>query len=123
MVKTYILSKDYLLFGGGMSILKIFFGDGDNQEYNKKAFLELASEFEVQSVSFKPNTAPNLVDAAKRLRDMLVMSRLMLRKEEKIRLVKMMNKAKVHALMRDSEEGYHLFRSLDSISSDVTQLL
>lgn len=105
-----------------MSILKMFFGEEGNDEHKKMLFLELASEFEAQSVSFG-NPTGSIIDTAKRIRDMLVMSKLVLKKEEKIKLVKLMNRAKVRALMHDNEDAHAIFRSLDSISSDVTKLL
>lgn len=105
-----------------MNILKIFFGEERNKEHKKRMFLELASEFEAQSISFgQPSST--IVDTAKRIRDMLLVSKLALKKEEKIKLIKLMNKAKVRALMHEGEDRYTTFRSLDSISSDVTRLL
>lgn len=107
-----------------MNILKVFFGEESGDEYKRRVFSELTSEFEAQSISFgQPTTG--IVDTAKRVRDMLLAGKLALKKDEKIKLVKLMNKAKVRALMSENGDGYgyEVFRSLDSISSDVTRLL
>jgi hypothetical protein len=65
----------------------------------------------------------NVVDKASRLRNQLRRHNCNLSHEDKVRVVKALNKAKVKALMGGTNESYSIFRSLDSISSDVVTLL
>jgi hypothetical protein len=65
----------------------------------------------------------NLVDTASRLRNQLRRNHCNLSHEDKVRIVKALNKAKVRALMGGTEDSFSKFRSLDSISSDVVSLL
>lgn len=65
----------------------------------------------------------NVVNHASSLRYMLRTSNSPLTNEEKVRIVKALNRAKVRALMGGTSESYTAFRALDSISSDVVQLL
>ena len=106
-----------------MNILKVFFGGAEenDDESRRRLFCELTSELEAQATCGYPNS--NVVDTAKRMREILVRSKILLSKNEKIRLVKLMNQAKVRALLRDDEHGHNIFQSLDSISADVTRLL
>ena len=63
------------------------------------------------------------IDTAARLRNLLRQRGCSLSSEEKVRVVRALNKAKVRALMGGTSESYSLFSSLDSISSDVVSLL
>jgi hypothetical protein len=63
------------------------------------------------------------VDTASRLRNQLRRNNCHLSNEDKVRIVKALNKAKVRALMGGTDESFSKFRSLDSISSDVVSLL
>jgi len=65
----------------------------------------------------------DVVDTAGRLRMLLRQRSCSLSNEEKVRVVRALNKAKVRALMGGTSESYSLFSSLDSISSDVVSLL
>jgi len=65
----------------------------------------------------------NLVDSASRLRNQLRRHQCELSHDEKVRIVKALNKAKVRALMGGTDDSFSRFRSLDSISSDVVALL
>jgi hypothetical protein len=104
-----------------MDLIAALFGKEKNKESQRKLFFELAAELEAQSNYPRQPTA--IVETAKRLRDLLLTSNLELKRDEKIKLIKVMNRAKVRALMYDRENGYEVFSSLDSISSDVTKLL
>ena len=64
-----------------------------------------------------------LVDTASKLRNQLRRNHCNLSHDEKVRIVKALNKAKVRALMGGTDESFSKFRSLDSISSDVVSLL
>ena len=63
------------------------------------------------------------VDSAARLRNHLRSSKCSLTEEEKKRVVKSLNRAKVGALMDGTSEGFSAFSCLDSISNDVAAIL
>jgi len=63
------------------------------------------------------------VDKAARLRNNLRRNACELSHDDKIRIVKALNKAKVKALMKGTQESFSEFASLNSISSDVVLLL
>ncbi len=63
------------------------------------------------------------VESAARLRNHLRSSGCTLTKEEKKRISKSLNKAKVGALMDGTNESFSAFSCLDSISNDVAALL
>ena len=65
----------------------------------------------------------NVLDNASVLRNHLRSKQAHLSREDKVRVVCALNKAKVHALMRGTNESYTMFRNLDSVSSDVVSLL
>ena len=65
----------------------------------------------------------NIVDKAANLRNCLRRSNENLSRDEKVRIVTALNKAKVRALMAGTNESYSVFSSLNSISSDVVSLL
>jgi hypothetical protein len=69
------------------------------------------------------STGNDVVDTAARLRNLLRQRSCSLTNEDKVRVVRALNKAKVRALMGGTSESYSLFSSLDSISSDVVSLL
>ena len=64
-----------------------------------------------------------VVDRADRLRNLLRGRSCNLSNDDKVRVIKALNKAKVRALMVGTSESYSLFNSLDSISTDVVSLL
>jgi hypothetical protein len=77
----------------------------------------------LETAVFSDSACSSIVNDAARLRNLLRQQSLPLTRSEKVRIVKALNKAKVKALMHGSCECYGAFRSLDSISSDVVQLL
>jgi len=103
------------MFGMLKSLLGM--GEGNATEMEK----DLVRALEATVVS--EDSCSNAVDSAARLRNLLRRESISLSHEEKVRIVKALNKAKVRALMHGSCECYGAFRSLDSISSDVVQLL
>jgi hypothetical protein len=64
-----------------------------------------------------------VVDRAATLRNHLRRCNADLSNEEKVRIVRALNKAKVRALMGGTSESFSTFKVLDSISSDVVTLL
>jgi hypothetical protein len=64
-----------------------------------------------------------VVDRAATLRNHLRSCNAKLSVDEKVRVVRALNKAKVKALMGGTSESYSKFKVLDSISSDVVTLL
>jgi len=99
-------------------IFKNLFGVG---EENATARSDLLNSIEKTAVD--DNSCCSVVDHAARLRNILRKERAFLSHEERVRIVKALNKAKVRALMHGTSECYGAFRSLDSISNDVVQLL
>lgn len=98
-----------------LSVLKGFFGNEGQRD-----LVELSDRLEEQA-----NEPPhggefgNVVDTARDLRDALVCATEEIKRSEKIRLLKLLNKAKVRALLRGDTEGYRIFSALDSIGSDL----
>lgn len=105
-----------------MDLIKTFFGGEETEVDHRRVFCELTSELEMHATCGGHPTT-HVVDTAKRMRDVLADRKLALSSDEKIKLVKLMNKAKVKALLMHDNSGYEIFQSLDSISSDVTRLL
>ena len=64
-----------------------------------------------------------VVDRAATLRNHLRRCKAELSNDEKVRIVRALNKAKVRALMGGTTESFSKFKVLDSISSDVVTLL
>ncbi len=105
-----------------MGILKMFFG-GESEGIREKTIAELTADFDGYGLSSQEST-DGVVSLAKQIRELIAEKKVLLSRREKIQLIKAMNKAKVRALMNtNSEEGYEIFKSLDSISTDVSRLL
>lgn len=98
-------------------ILRNLFGKSEERN-NMKSDVVNALETAISEKNCK-----NVVSHASSLRNMLRASNSSLTNEEKVRIVKALNRAKVRALMDGTSESYTTFRVLDSISSDVVQLL
>ena len=77
----------------------------------------------LEQAAFNEKSCYDAVDSAARLRNLLRKESSSLTHDERVRIVKALNKAKVRALMQGTTEAYSAFRSLDSISSDVVTLL
>ena len=99
-------------------MLKNLFGVGEENATARSDLLILLEKTVVSE-----STCGSVVDNAARLRNMLRRERAFLSHDERVRIVKVLNKAKVRALMQGTSECYGAFRSLDSISNDVVQLL
>lgn len=86
-------------------------------------YSELTMDFERTITADFPNkkTASKTIETAKRIRNLLAGNELQLEREEKLRLLKMLNKAKVRALLANQDYTYDIFANLDSISADVAR--
>ncbi|MEK6978940.1 MAG: hypothetical protein AABW86_01855 [Candidatus Micrarchaeota archaeon] len=107
-------------------VLKEFLGLETPQFARRTEFLNLASELErYVDADFPSKTGGRVVDVAKRIRSVLrrgVVSEL--DTQERVRVLKMLNRAKVRALVSTKDDsGYEIFRSLDSITSDVASII
>jgi hypothetical protein len=87
------------------------------------AYIDLAADFEKTIATDFPSrkTAARTIETAKRIRNLLAGSELQLEREEKLRLLKMLNKAKVRALLANQDYTFDIFTNLDSISADVAR--
>ena len=95
MIKSFVEDKDHALL--------------------RKEFLSLTSEFEKNT---DDPIAENTVAIADRLRR-VVKTKIPLERSEKIRLLKVLNKGKVRALLLGTDEGNRIFKNLDTISFDI----
>lgn len=93
--------------------IKSLFGFGE-EKVDAKSSVVSALESAVLARNSK-----GVVNHASSLRNLLKQGDKRLSSEEKVRVVKALNKAKVRALMAGTTECYTTFRMLDSISSDV----
>lgn len=98
-------------------MLKVLFGGSEEGAGKVNGEVVMALEMAVE----KNDTA--VIDKAANLRNQLRRNGYSLSRAEKVRIVKALNKAKVTAIMGGTPESYSVFRNLDSISSDVVQLL
>jgi hypothetical protein len=98
-------------------ILKNIFGF-EEAKYDMKGDVVSALESAVSA-----SNCNGVLNQAESLRNQLRSNSRPLTNDEKVRIVKALNKAKVRALMGGTTESYTAFRNLDSISSDVVQLL
>jgi hypothetical protein len=98
-------------------ILRNLFGNGE-EGFDMKGDMVSALETAVQN-----RNSSKVVNCASSLRNVLRTSEGHLSKDEKVRVVKALNKAKVRALLGGTTESYSTFKMLDSISSDVVTLL
>ena len=101
--------------------LKNLVGIGEDGFSKKREYTCLTSEFErTVSTDFPSRkTADRTVETAKRIRNLLGNTELGLEREEKLKLLKMINRAKVRALLANEDYTFSLFSHLDSISADV----
>jgi hypothetical protein len=88
-----------------------------------RAALDKRNVVQALEMAVMERNCDNVLDNAAMLRNQLRSSNASLSREDKVRVVRALNKAKVHALMQGSNESYTVFRNLDSISSDVVSLL
>lgn len=106
-----------------LGYIKNLVGFGEESLDTRGRFLNLTADFErTVSVGF-PNksSASKTVETAKKIREVLGSKDLALAREEKLKLLKMINKAKVRALMSSEEYAFELFSNLDSISTDISK--
>lgn len=97
---------------------------GDDLKTKKTVFLGLTTKLEDSAfICHEASKCSQVIEIAAKLRNMLVAGDLDLTHKEKVRVLKMMNVAKVRALMQGTPYGFDTFNALDSISGDVVQLL
>jgi hypothetical protein len=103
--------------------LRSLIGMGDEELESKKEYAALTADFEhTISADFPSrNNVAHTVTTAKKIRELICKPELALQREDKLRLLKMFNRAKVRALLSNEEYAYALFSSLDSISADVAR--
>ncbi len=106
-----------------LGYIKSLVGFGEETLDTRGKFLNLTAEFERTVSTDFPNkgSASKSVETAKKIREVLGSKELDLAREEKLKLLKMINKAKVRALMSNEEYAFELFSSLDSISTDISK--
>jgi hypothetical protein len=97
---------------------------GDGMNPAKKEYLGLATRLET-SISAGQGTCrcDKMIEVFKKLRMMLETEDLSLSRREKVRLLKIISRAKIKAFMSEKPHGRDTFHTLNSISSDVIQLL
>ncbi len=88
---------------------------------SKKRFMGLTSALEM--VSDDPSRYDVVVDAASQLRSMLKGYEVSLTMSEKVRVIKTLSRAKVRAFVGGNTDNYRTYKTLDSISSDLVQML
>lgn len=108
--------------------LKNMFTFTEDQTIRKKEFFGLTKEIEetIENGGICPGEGckcESVVDSAVRIRNMLLGEKLQLRRSDKIRLLKAINRAKVRALLSGTLEGKRTYNNLESISGEVVQLL
>jgi len=97
---------------------------GDGLTSKKRKVLGLTAELEqFMPMDVDGCRCDRLVDLAVELRNMLKIEELSLSRREKIKVLKMLNKAKVRSFMLGTTHSIGVFRTLDSISNDVVELL
>ncbi len=101
-----------------IDVLKSIFG-AEDPYVMKKEFFSLTSEFEK---SVTTEVKEDVVDMALKLRNML-RGNIKLNRSDKIRILKVINRAKVRALLAGTDDGTRIFRDLDSVGSDILSLM
>ncbi|MDD5171607.1 MAG: hypothetical protein PHF60_01070 [Candidatus ainarchaeum sp.] len=97
------------------------FGTEKVRSRTKKKFMGLTSALEMAYED--PTRYGVVVDAASQLCDMLRQDEVSLTTPEKLRVMKSVTKAKVRAFMGGASDNYKTFKTLDTISGDLVQLL
>jgi len=101
----------------------VMFGFGSVDMKSKKRFLGLTSALETAVRYGDSSRYGHMVNAAAELRNILRNDELDLTRAEKVRVVKSITKAKVKAFMEGTPDSYKTFKTLDTISNDLVQLL
>lgn len=99
----------------------VMFGTEKVRSRTKKKFMGLTSALEMAYED--PTRYGVVVDAASQLCDMLRQDEVSLTTPEKLRVMKSVTKAKVRAFMGGASDNYKTFKTLDTISGDLVQLL
>ena len=99
------------------------FGFKSEDMRSKKRFLGLTYALETAVRHGDPSGYDQVIDAAAELRNILRNEELGLTRTEKVRVVKSITRAKVKAFMGGTSDSYRTFKTLDTISNDLVQLL
>lgn len=75
------------------------------------------------AVECDPSRYGVVVDMASQLRNMLLEDGVSLSIAEKMTVLKSLTRAKLRALRNGAKDNYRMFKTLDTISSDLVQLL
>ena len=97
------------------------FGSNKEKARNKKKVMGLTTALEMGYVD--PLKYEIVVDAASQLCTLLRGQEVSLTMGEKVRVLKSVTRAKVRAFRGGPTDDYKTFRTLDSISNDLVQLL
>ncbi len=120
---TYIFAKHIynsstiVIQGGGMDM----FDSSSKKSKTKKKVMGLTSALEMAYLD--PTRYEVVVDAASQLCTLLKDEEVSLTMGEKLRVVKSVARAKVRAFMGGDADDYKAFKTLDTISTDLVQLL
>ena len=101
-----------------MDVFKSIFGE-DDPYVMRKEFFSITSEFEKSVIA---DVREDAVDMAVKLRDLL-RGNIKLNRSDKIRILKIINRAKVRALLLGTSDGTRIFRNLESVGSDILKLM
>jgi hypothetical protein len=99
----------------------VMLGSEKVRSRTKKKFMGITSVLEMAYED--PTRYGVVVDAASQLCSMLREDEVSLTTPEKLRVMKSVTTAKVKAFMGGASDNYKTFKTLDSISSDLVQLL
>ncbi len=93
---------------------------GENEQNGmRREFVSLATEFERVVEDGEHEESVTLATRIKRM----MTNKVKLDKGDKIRVLKVINKAKVRALLLKTYEGEDIFKNLDRIGSEITKLM
>jgi len=101
----------------------VMFGFRSGDMKSKKRFLGLTSALETAVRYGDPSQYGRMINTAAELRNILRGEDLGLTRAEKVRVVKSITRAKVKAFMEGTSDSYRTFKTLDTISNDLVQLL
>jgi hypothetical protein len=89
----------------------------------KKKLMALTSALEAATAYDDTSKFDLMVDAAAQLKDFVAVDGVSLTRTDKIQVLKTFTKAKVRAFMGGTPHSYRMFRTLETISSDLVKLL
>ena len=102
---------------------RMFLGLNETEESRKRRLFALAQQLEELTGHSKSLLKNNTIEIARAIRDMLATEAVRVQEEDKLKISKIINRAKVRAIQTGSLDGYRMFKTLDSISEDVNPFL